>query len=172
MRKLLISWIESILLYMDRVDNKQPKLKNLTTYLAVGLVLFREKIDPYEIPIDFTRKDDDLYRETLGQVELMENPGGGYGLLYYGRGEAAHYIEKRGGQGGGYSWEALVRVILELRNCQTQSLTFDPEADMFAVYSPDIELLRVLAGIINELIEDQELMEKAISLALERGMFE
>jgi hypothetical protein len=100
MRKLLISWIESILLFLDRIDKDRPRFKNLTTYPAVALVLFREKIDPYEVPVDLTYTNDNFYHETIGRVQLMEIPGGGFGLVYHDEGETSEYIEQRGGQGG------------------------------------------------------------------------
>jgi hypothetical protein len=83
MQKFLISRIEVTLLYFDEIDKKRPRLSRLTVYPALALVLFREKIDFYQPGVDINQNHDKQYLEQLGPVELMEIPGGGYGLLYY-----------------------------------------------------------------------------------------
>jgi hypothetical protein len=172
MRRFLILIIESTLLFLDRIENNRPRLRKLTVYPALAIVLLREKIDPYRPAIDNAPNRDDEYLEKIGPVTLMKNPVGGYGLLYYGQGEVSDYIVRRGGQGGGYSWESLVRAVLEISSSEAKSLTFDPEADMFAVYASDVEILRKIAQIIVELNDNREKLDQAIAMATENGTFE
>ena len=102
----------------------------------------------------------------------MENPDGSFGLLYHARDEASNYIEAMNGQGGGYSWESLVRAMMAIRGQEDLGVSFDPEADMFAAYSPHEASLRVLAELIGELTEDRALLDEAIRYAKAEGSFE
>jgi len=171
MRKFLISRIEATLLFFDRIDRGRPRLARLTVYPALALVLFREKIDPYRPVVALAQEDQDLLLEQIGPVQLMEHPGGGYSLAYYAQGEASETIEQRGGQGGGYSWEALVRAVLEMRDLDPSPLTFDPEADMLAVYAPDPDVLRRITEIIIELSANREMLDQAVAYAEQNGFF-
>lgn len=37
------------------------------------------------------------------------------------------YLESQDGQGGGYSWEATVKAVLEMRSIRLADVDFDPE---------------------------------------------
>src|SRR5262245_36081823 len=82
------------------------------------------------------------------------------------------YLESQEGQGGGYSWEAMVKAILEIRAIELDDVDFDPEGDMFAATSPNKASLETIARIIKELTEDRKLMEQAITHAKDGGYFE
>jgi hypothetical protein len=172
MRRLLISRIEAILLYLDRIEKGRPRLARLTVYPALALVLFREKIDPYRLVVDPIPEHQDLLFEQIGPVLLMEHPGGGYSLNYPPDGQASEFILQRGGQGGGYSWEALVRCVLEMSDVDPTPLVFDPEADMLAVYGPNPDALRKIARIIIDMNANHEILDQAIAYAEENGFLE
>ena len=172
MRRFLISRIEAILLYLDRIEKGRPRLARLTVYPALALVLFREKIDPYRPVVDLIPEHQDLLFEQIGPVLLMEHPGGEYSLTYTADGVASEIIEQRDGQGGGYSWQALVKAALEMKDADPGSLVFDPEADMLAVYSPDLDLIHRITALIIDLNSNQEILDQSIAYAKEKGFFE
>ena len=82
------------------------------------------------------------------------------------------FIEERGGQGGGYSWESMVKAVLMLRQIDLPEVDFDPEGDMFCAISSDRHSLTKIAAIIKELSADRLLMESAIKHATENEYFE
>jgi hypothetical protein len=134
-------------------------------------VLLREKIDPYRPPDLPASGHRDLLFEQIGPVQLMEHPGGGYSLAYTPTGQASENIVQRGGQGGGYSWEALVRASVEMRAIDPAPLTFDPEADMLAVYAPDLDILSRIAEILIAINNNPEELDQAIAHAQMKGFF-
>ena len=172
MRSFWVARIEATLLALDRLDKKYPRVKNLTVFPALALVLFRERIDPCVTPVDATLVDPASEWVQIGPCRLMKNSDGSFGLLYDAREEASDYIEGMRGQGGGYSWEALVRAVMAMRGHEDLEVNFDPEADMFAAYSPHEASLHVLAHIIRELAEDRALLDQAINYAKAKGSFE
>lgn len=82
------------------------------------------------------------------------------------------FLESQDGQGGGYSWEAMVKAALQIRDIELSEVEFDPESDMFAVVSSTKEPLLIIANTVRALCEDRALMEKAISTAKSEGYFE
>jgi hypothetical protein len=81
-------------------------------------------------------------------------------------------LEENGGQGGGYSWESMVKAVAELRNIEFGDVEFDPEGDMFCAISEHEASLAIVASIIKELGADKSLMIKAIATAQDGDYFE
>jgi hypothetical protein len=82
------------------------------------------------------------------------------------------YLEEKGGQGGGYSWETMVNAVLELRNINISDVEMDPEGDTFVAFGTNEESLKSIAGIIKELVENRSLMSQAVEHAKTQGYFE
>ena len=104
--------------------------------------------------------------------DFLEHEGGLRSLCFTDFDSFIELLESKGGQGGGYSWEALVKAVRSIRGLEMPDLEFDPEADMFCVVARTTEPLIVVASIIRELCKEPDLMAKAIELATSEGYFE
>src|SRR5437868_11509457 len=107
--------------------------------------------------------------DPFAPSDLMEHEPGSYSLAFIDMEPFAEHVRKQGGQGGGYSWEAMVRAVLEMRSVDVSDLEFDPESDMFSVSSSDKKALQTIASIVRQLTEDPSLIVKAMSHAKKRG---
>jgi hypothetical protein len=58
-----------------------------------------------------------------------------------------------------------------MRDLDPSPLTFDPEADMLAVYAPDPDVLRRITEIIIELSANREMLDQAVAYAEQNGFF-
>jgi hypothetical protein len=76
-----------------------------------------------------------------------------------------------GGQGGGYSLQAMVEAVADIEGIEMPGLTFDSEADMF-VARGDKSALRIVAEIVRRVLGDRGLADKAIVHSRERGHFD
>ena len=66
-------------------------------------------------------------------------------------------------QGGGFTWEGIVRSLIEMRMPRSLSqLSFGAEADNMYVYAANRALLEEVAALVQSAIDDQELMIAAI----------
>jgi hypothetical protein len=79
--------------------------------------------------------------------------------------------ERYGGQGGGYSLQAIVEAVADTEGIEMPGLTFDSEADMF-VARGDKSALRIVAGVVRRVLGDRGLAENAIVHSRERGHFD
>jgi hypothetical protein len=104
--------------------------------------------------------------------DFLEHDGGLKSLCFSNFESFIDLLESKGGQGGGYSWEALVKAVMAMRALELPDLEFDPEGDMFCVVSHKNEPLMVVASIVRELCADSALMSEAIDKAIAEGYFE
>lgn len=104
--------------------------------------------------------------------KLVEHEDGSFSLIYSDFDEHIDLLEENGGQGGGYSWESMIRAVLELRDIELGDVDFDPEGDTFCAASKSEASLAKVAGIIKELGMDKALMTKAIAVARDGDYFE
>jgi hypothetical protein len=73
---------------------------------------------------------------------------------------------KDGFRGDGYDWASLAHVFLDERMPQLKAhIRFDPEADMFCVYSPDRSALEAFALSFHAACSDERLMRDLLSRA-------
>jgi len=97
---------------------------------------------------------------------------GEYSLLYVRFEEDLfQYAEKCGGQGGGYSLEAMVNAAMALEGITLPDARFDCESSMFAVRGAKPSL-RVIAGLLRRLLSDRGFAEKAITYSISKGEFD
>ena len=82
------------------------------------------------------------------------------------------FLESRGGQAGGYSWQAIIRAALELAQVELPNVEFEPEDDMFLAVSPEIGSLQRIQDVIAELAINPDLMDLAVERAKDRGYFQ
>lgn len=104
--------------------------------------------------------------------DFIEHDSGTRGLCFSDFDDHIDYLESRDGQGGGYSWEAMVKAVLALRGQTPAGLTFDSESGMFCTLSQDAAPSQAVAAIIRELNTDPALMAQAVDLATEGGYFD
>jgi Immunity protein 51 len=103
---------------------------------------------------------------------FLEHEGGGKSLFFSDFGFSSEVLEDKGGQGGGHSWESIVKAVIEIRGIKLQDLEFDSEGDMFCALSRSTESLSQVAAIVRELFSSSELMTNAIDKAIKEGYFE
>ena len=97
---------------------------------------------------------------------------GEYSLLYVRfEDDLFRYAEERGGQGGGYSLEAMVNAAMALEGITLPDVRFDCESSMFVVRG-DKPALRVIAELIRRLLSDGAFAEKAITYSISKGEFD
>jgi hypothetical protein len=109
--------------------------------------------------------------DPFAPCDLVEHEPGSYSLMFMEMEPLSEGIQKQGGSGGGYSWESMVKAVLEMRSVVFTDLEFDPESDMFSVASSDKKALQTVASIVRQLTEDPGLVTRAISHAKSRGYF-
>jgi TonB family protein len=106
-------------------------------------------------------------------VELAPND---FRLDYYDASEPdSHlaFLQQRGFQGGGASWEGIAYGLLELESPETLSAVhFDPEADGLAVWSPSRDALLKVSHLIARAKDDPQLLQSAIDAAIADGRME
>lgn len=110
--------------------------------------------------------------EEFHPCELMEHGPHSFSLTFTALEEYSDYIQDHGGMGSGYSWEALVSAVLEMRGLDLAEVEFDSESDMFAAVSPNRLSLRFVAAIIRELTVNRALMSQAVARAQQGHYFE
>jgi hypothetical protein len=110
--------------------------------------------------------------EDFAPCEFLEVKPGLYSLIFTDFDAHLNVITKNGGQGGGYTWEALVKAAVELKSIEVPGIEYDPESDMFAAYGSNKESLIKIASLIKEMTEDPDTLKKAITKAKSGGYFE
>ena len=97
------------------------------------------------------------------KLSISKYPDGRYCLDLMDSDERTRVIfENRGLQGGGYTWEGIVRSLIEMRMPEAlPRLSLGAEADNMHVYCSSPELLEQVAAI-RSAINDQQLMISAI----------
>ena len=103
--------------------------------------------------------------EEFVPCQLVAHGEEKYSLLFTEFDEFVDYIESQGGQGGGYSWEAMIKAVAQLREIDLSDLIIDPEGSMFAAVASNRQSLLKIVSIIRELSSDPELMNLAITTA-------
>ncbi len=79
---------------------------------------------------------------------------------------AGGLFEEAGYEGGGYAWEGVVQTLVKMRAPKlAKKLSYDPEASMFSVNSPDRDAIRQVAALIREAIDNPALLREAIANA-------
>ena len=115
------------------------------------------------------RSDGEILQVDAGTVapcRLVDHGGGRYSLCFddYAM-PAMPLFEQLGLQGGGYTWEAVVRTLVKLRHPDLASqLTYDSEAGMFVAIGPRQALVTV-ARLIQAAIGDPLVLRTAIERA-------
>ena len=110
-------------------------------------------------------------KNELSPCLLVEGLNGEHSLLFSDFDGYSDYIENRSGHGGGYSWESMVKATLEIFNRDLQSISYDSEAGMFVAVSNNKHELKIISQTIRDLMGSPELMDRAISFALDKGYF-
>ena len=101
------------------------------------------------------------------EVSVSLYPDGSWCLDVMGASESTYALfDARGLQGGGYTWEGIVRALVELHlpGALTQ-LGFGAEADIMHAYANSRELLEQVAGLVRTADRDQRLLVAAIEAA-------
>jgi hypothetical protein len=111
--------------------------------------------------------------EKIGSCLLHRHDSGKLSLTFYDFDATVPLFVERGHEGGGYSWEGVVRAALTEYSPQTLTrIRFDPEGSMFCAYGDDIEALTAVAGCINELVADPVSLIRAIERAESDDLFD
>lgn len=99
---------------------------------------------------------------------------GQYSISYFNhKDDVLSYFESKGLQGGGYTWEALVRAALEIEAPeQLARLESDPEADAFYAYAPTESVANTVKGVLEKLSADIQYRERCIERAIQNGYIE
>ena len=98
------------------------------------------------------------------RLSVSKYPDGRYCLDLMDADERTQALfESRGFQGGGYTWEGIVRSLIEMRIPDAlPQLSLGAEADNMYVYCSSRELLEDVAALIRAAIDDPQLMISAI----------
>lgn len=93
---------------------------------------------------------------------LVDHGDGRYSLVYSAFPDFGDLFERKGLQGGGYTWHGMVVHLLEEQAPEAlESLDFDPEAGMFCALSDSLIALRAVAKVLGKL-EDRDLVSDLI----------
>ncbi|MEH2223704.1 Imm51 family immunity protein [Nostoc sp.] len=77
--------------------------------------------------------------------------------------EKAEIFEQMGFCGNGYDWNEIVKELIRTKAPEISSeIHYDSEAMMFCVYSDNLAALKVVAQLIRLVINDENLLIKAI----------
>lgn len=99
-------------------------------------------------------------------IEIGEND---YRFDYYDVSESdshSDYLQKKGFQGGGYSWEGIVYGAIELSDPSIlNSIRFDPEAGGLAIWSRDKTSLEKIGRLIAVVKTDNEILMECMEIA-------
>jgi hypothetical protein len=104
-------------------------------------------------------------------LNIFQDDGGEYCLTLNDTDDATYaFFEERGLQGGGYTWLAIVKALLDLRmpGVLEQLRLIDAEADNMYAYSMDRALLERIADLIREACADRALLTAAMDHAGEQ----
>lgn len=72
-------------------------------------------------------------------------------------------FEKAGFMGSGHDWNRLIEALIREQSPEILSyLNFDSEADMFCVYSENLESLQTISKLVEKFYDDDKLMEEAV----------
>jgi hypothetical protein len=101
------------------------------------------------------------------KIQISQYPDGRYCLDLIDADERTQALfDERELQGGGYTWEGIVRSLIEMRMSDVlPQLSIGAEADNMYIYCSSRETLEGVATLIRAAIDDQQLMISAI----ERG---
>ena len=109
--------------------------------------------------------------EEAVSVQKLE---GQYSVNYFNhKPEALAYFERKGLQGGGYTWEALVRAaVSEESPSMLEEIEFDSEGDAFNAYTESENVANKIKVIIEKLSSDIAYRKKCIQIAGSEGYLE
>ena len=83
------------------------------------------------------------------------------------------YFETIGLQGGGYTWVALIKAVLENESPELMpQIEFDPEGDAFFAYAASEDNANRIKAVIERLSSDINYREKYIKIATDGGYIE
>lgn len=83
------------------------------------------------------------------------------------------YLDKKGFQGGGYSWEGIVYGAIMLSEPDIlNSINFDPEGDGLAIFSKSQSSLEKIGRLIATLKSDNQILEECIAVAKRKRKME
>lgn len=99
---------------------------------------------------------------------------GTFGLTYFDyRPEALDWFQSKGLQGGGYSWEALVKAVFELEPSPLMSqIELDSEGSAFNAYATSVEAREWLKSTIRKLVQHGQFRSQALEMAKQQGFLE
>ena len=95
--------------------------------------------------------------------KLTETSPGKFSLLLTEFSPASDVFEKACHEGGGYSWEAVARQVVEGHPGLAQRLSFDPESSMFCAYGTDKAALEQLGAELAVLFHDPAKLQAVIA---------
>jgi hypothetical protein len=98
------------------------------------------------------------------KIQISQYPDGRFCLDLMDADEQTQALfESRRLQGGGYTWEGIVRSLIEMRMPEAlPQLSIGAEADNMHIFCSRRELLEDVAVLIRTAIDDQQLMVSAI----------
>ena len=104
-------------------------------------------------------------------IKKIENE---YSISYFNyEPEISIYFEKRELQGGGYTWEALVKAVIENEFPNLLSnIRFDSEGDAFFAHVKDEITANKIKTVIEKLSSDIDYREKYFKIAKQHGYLE
>lgn len=100
-------------------------------------------------------------------IDVFENPDGRFCLTVMIEDEACDALfQERRLQGGGYTWEAILRSLLSMRLPETLAcLDIGAEADNMYAYSRNRDMLEAAGSLLKAAAVDQGLLRAAIENA-------
>jgi len=142
--------------------------------IAIAYFIWRNtrnaNLDPTRLEVSHLKGSENSRPESTPNLDDEYSPcnfvdydDGEFGITFRDFDPFQAHIEELGGQGGGHSWTAMVKAVAKKRGLAIPEESFDPEAGMFAVSSKDKATLKLIVGIIRELIADRSLMNQAIA---------
>lgn len=104
----------------------------------------------------------------------VRNVNNQYVINYYNYNEdVAAYFAKAGLQGGGYTWEALVKAAVKTESPDfLPQIEFSPEGGTFIAYTASDEIANKLKTIIKKLSSDVAYRGKNLKIASDGGYIE
>jgi hypothetical protein len=102
-------------------------------------------------------------KNKFAPCKLVDCKDGTFSLLFTDFDKTDPIFEKLNQEGGGYGWHCVVEALVRMKAPKLwKKVGFDPEASMFVALSNDKEVLKQVAKLIRNAVDDPELLQEAI----------